>query len=164
MTLSAPPDRTLPVPRPDAPRPGTVLPAHYAGCFGCGELEGGLRLRFTTGERLTITTSFTTHTHHQGSPGIAHGGVLTAVFDEALGALQVYFEQRAVTASLETEFRRPVPVGAPVHLETRVDAREGRKLWVSGEARLRSPDGPVAARAKALFVFVPDEHFERALG
>jgi len=97
--------------------------------------------------------------HHQGAPGLAHGGVITAAFDEALGTLTTYFQQPAVTASLQTQFRRPVPVGSEVHLLVRVDRREGRKLWVSGEARLDAPDGPLAADATALFVFVGAEHF-----
>jgi acyl-coenzyme A thioesterase PaaI-like protein len=152
-------DVARPVPHPDAPRPGTVLPAHYAGCFACGELDGGLRLSFVVGEDLTVMGTFAVQVHHQGAPGLAHGGAVAAAFDEALGALQVFFGEPAVTASLQTEFRRPVPVDSVLHLQCRVDAREGRKLWVSGVARLDGPDGPVAAKASALFVFVPREHF-----
>ena len=117
-------------------------------------------MRFTTAEDLSVTGTFTVHAHHQGAPGLAHGGLLTTAFDEAFGALQAYFREAAVTASLRTEFRRPVPVGTVLHLTCRVDAREGRKLWVSGDARL-GPDGPVAVRADALFVFVPADHFAR---
>jgi acyl-coenzyme A thioesterase PaaI-like protein len=161
VSASAPPNVALPEPHPDAPLPGTALGQHYVGCFGCGDLEGGLRMRFTTGEDLTVTGTFTVQAHHQGAAGLAHGGLLTTAFDEALGALQVYFMEPAVTASLEMQFRRPVPVGTELHLECRVDGRDGRKLWVSGDARLDAPDGPVAARASALFVFVSEEHFTR---
>jgi hypothetical protein len=48
-----------------------------------------------------------------------------------------------------------------LHLRSRVDRREGRKLWVSAAGHLDGPDGPVAARASAMFVFVPPEHFAR---
>lgn len=150
-----------PAPHPDAPGPGTLLPQHDTGCFGCGDQDSGLRLRFLVGEDLTVTSTFTVGRHHQGAPGLCHGGVLAAVFDEALGTLQTLFGQPAVTASLATEFRRPVPVGAELHLHCRVDGREGRKLRVSGEARLDTADGPVAARARALFVFVDPRHFTR---
>lgn len=150
---------TLPDPHPDAPATGVELPRHYAGCFGCGDLAGGLRLRFRTGGDLTVSGTWTVERHHQGAPGLAHGGVITAAFDEALGTLTAYFGQPAVTASLQTQFRRPVPVGTAVHLHARVDRREGRKLWVSAEARLDAPDGPLAADATALFVSVGPEHF-----
>jgi acyl-coenzyme A thioesterase PaaI-like protein len=159
VSAAASSDLARPRPHPDAPPPGTVLPEHFAGCFGCGEREAGLRMRFTVGEDLTITGTFAVQVHHQGAPGLAHGGAVAAAFDEALGALQVLFHEAAVTASLQTEFRRPVPVGTVLHMVSRVDRREGRKLWVSGEARLDAPDGPVAAKASALFVFVPEEHF-----
>lgn len=142
------------------PPPGTALPRHFAGCFGCGDLEGGLRLRFTTGPDLTVTSTFTVPTHHQGAPGIAHGGVIAAVFDETLGVLQAFFpDERAVTANLSITYRRPIPVGSELHLTGSVDGREGRKLTVSGAARLDSAGGPVAATATGLFVFVPEEHF-----
>jgi acyl-coenzyme A thioesterase PaaI-like protein len=158
---SVPPGAPPPVPHPGAPPPGTVLGPHYVGCFGCGELPGGLRLRLTTGEGLTVTGTFLVETHHQGAPGLAHGGVVSAAFDEALGALQVFFGEPAVTGALQTEFRRPVPVASVLHLRAWVEARDGRKLWVSAEGRLDAPDGPVAARAGAVFVFVEREHFAR---
>lgn len=148
-------------PHPDAPPPGTALAAHHPGCFGCGELEGGLRLQFTTGPDLTVHGRFTVGVHHQGSPGLIHGGVLAAVLDEALGALQVYVREPMVTASLTTDFRRPVPVGTELHLQARYDRRAGRKLHLSGEGRLDAPDGPIAGRATALFLVVSPEHYTR---
>ena len=150
-----------PASHPDAPAPGTDLPAHYAGCFACGSLEGGLRLRFRTGDDLTLTSTFRVERRHQGAPGLAHGGVLAAVFDEALGALQVYFREPAVTANLSVDYRKPVPVGSVLHIWARVDGREGRKILMSGAARLDAPDGPLAAAATALYLVVDDEHFTR---
>lgn len=134
---------------------------HYSGCFACGELEGGLRLRFTTGEGLTIRGTFVVEPQHQGAPGLAHGGLVAAAFDDALGTLQVFTREPAVTASLQTEFRRPVPVGTKLYLECRIDGKDGRKLWVSGDAHLDAPDGPIAAQATALFIVVSREHFTR---
>nr|WP_051232376.1 PaaI family thioesterase [Pseudonocardia asaccharolytica] len=150
-----------PVPHPDAPSPGTPLDQHYAHCFGCGDLEHGLRMRFVAGEDLSLTGTFTVAPEHQGAPGLAHGGLLTTAFDEALGALQVFFREPAVTAELSTRFRRPVPVGSTLYLAARVDRKEGRKLWVSATGRLDAPDGPLAAESSALFLVVPIEHFVR---
>lgn len=159
MSLSVPDGAVRPASHPDTPAPGTELPPHFRGCFGCGELEGGLRLRQTVGDDVTMTSTFAVQRHHQGAPGIAHGGVIAAAFDEALGALAVHHREPSVTAELQTRFRRPVPVGSVLHLRTRIDARDGRKVWCSGVGRLDSPDGPVAVEATALFVTVPMEHF-----
>lgn len=158
-TSQATTDADRPVPHPDAPAPGTVLGQHYAYCFACGDGPGGLHMRFTAGEDLTLTGTFTVTPDHQGAPGLAHGGLLTAAFDEVLGALQVFFREPAVTAQLQTRFRRPVPVGTTLYLQARVDRREGRKLWLSATGHLDAPDGPVAAEAQALFLVVPAEHF-----
>lgn len=159
MSLSLPEGALRPAAHPDTPPPGTELPPHYAGCFGCGHLEGGMRMRFVVEDDLTVASTFPVERHHQGAPGIAHGGVVSAAFDEALGLLAVHHREPAVTASLQTQFRRPVPVGSVLHLRARIVGREGRKIWCTGEARLDAPDGPLAADATALFVVVPVAHF-----
>lgn len=148
-------------PHPDAPSIGTELPEHYASCFACGQAEGGLRMRFRVVGELELESAVVLGAHHQGAPGLAHGGVLSAMFDEALGALQVFVQEPAVTASLTTDFRAPVPIGTPLHVRSRLDGRDGRKLRVSAKARLRTPDGPVAATAHGLFLVVPADHFTR---
>jgi len=156
-----PPEATEPVRRhADAPAPGTVLPPHYAQCFGCGPTTpGGLRLVCTAGDGLTIHARFDVRESHQGAPGLAHGGLLTAAFDETLGTLAVLFRIPAVTGRLETDFRRPVPVGSTLHITATVDGMTGRKIYESAVGRLDAPDGPVAVRARALFVTVGMAHF-----
>lgn len=153
------PDVTAALEFPDAPPPGTPLPVHYAGCYGCGDVVGGLRMRFVTGEPPHLSGTFEVTDEHQGAPGIAHGGLLAAAFDEMLGSLAVYHREPAVTGGLETHFRKPVPVGVAVHLQARIDARDGRKIYTSGEARLGAPDGPLACEANAVFIVVPPRHF-----
>jgi acyl-coenzyme A thioesterase PaaI-like protein len=145
---------------PEAPAPGTPLGSHYTRCFGCGpEVPGGLRLESTAGEGLTVHARFTVSAGHQGAPGLAHGGLLSAAFDEALGALAALVRLPAVTGRLETDFRRPVPVGSTLHITATVDGIAGRKIYQSAVGRLDDPAGPVAVRARALFVVVGMEHF-----
>ena len=156
-----PPVATEPAKRhPDAPAPGTKLGSHYVHCFGCGpETPGGLRMSCTVGEGLTLTGEFLVAESHQGAPGLAHGGLLAAAFDEALGMLGSMLRMPAVTGRLETDFRRPVPVGSTLHISARCDGVAGRKIYNSAVGRLDSPDGPVAVSARALFVKVGMEHF-----
>lgn len=153
------PAKTTPI--ASALQPGDPVPVHFSGCFACGDVEGGLRMRGTVGPGETILSVFEVRVCHQGAPGIAHGGVLAAAFDEALGMLAHHFRTPAVTGRLQTEFRRPVPVGAVLHIETRIDGRAGRKIMSSGTGRLDAPDGPVAVTATAVFVTVSIEHFAR---
>jgi predicted thioesterase len=64
-----------------------------------------------------------------------------------------------VTAKLETDFLRPVPVGSTLFIAAKMDGVAGRKLYASADGRLDAEDGPVALRARALFVTVEFEHF-----
>lgn len=143
----------------DAPAPGEILGAHYDQCFGCGDQAGGLGLTTRAGEGVSVTAEFTVRSGHQGAPGLAHGGVLAAALDETLGSLNWLQRVIAVTGRLETDFVRPVPVGAELHLEARVTAVHGRKIYCSATGRIDSPGGPVAVRAQALFIEVRVDHF-----
>ena len=151
----------LPDRHPDAPEPGNKLGPHYAYCFGCGdEVEHGLHLQTEAGEGQTILAQFIVTEAHQGAPGLAHGGLLACAFDEALGSTVGQLLRRpAVTGRLETDFLRPVPVGSTLYIVGKLDGLAGRKVYASAEGRLNAPDGPVALRARALFVVVDFSHF-----
>ncbi|WP_245931598.1 PaaI family thioesterase [Actinokineospora auranticolor] len=150
----------LPEPHPDAPAAGTDLPPHYAFCFGCGDKQGdGLHLRAKVGGEHTIRSRFTVTEAHQGAPGLAHGGLLACAFDEALGTTVGHLLRKpAVTGKLETDFLLPVPVGTTLVIDAHLDGVAGRKVYASAEGRLGA-DGPVAVRARALFVVVELKHF-----
>ncbi|MQA11338.1 MAG: PaaI family thioesterase [Pseudonocardiaceae bacterium] len=144
---------------PDAPAPGTKLGQHYSRCFGCGDVPGGLHLTATAGEGVSLTAVFEVTDSHEGAPGLAHGGLLACAFDEALGGANALLRMPAVTGHLETDFRRPVPVGSSLHITARVDGIAGRKVYSSAVGRLNDENGDVALRARALFVIVDVEHF-----
>jgi acyl-coenzyme A thioesterase PaaI-like protein len=160
QALDPPPDATAPVRHPDAPAPGELLGTHYEHCFGCGPAQShGLHLVTTAGEGVSVTAEFTVQAAHQGAPGLAHGGVLVSALDETLGSLNWLLRTIAVTGRLESDFVRPVPVGATLHLAARCTAVAGRKIYSTAEGRVGGPDGPVAVRAEALFVEVKLDHF-----
>lgn len=158
-TTVAPPGVDVPERHPDAPAQGALVPSHYARCFACGDDTAGLQMEVRAGEGLSVHAEFTVSERHQGAPGLAHGGLLAAAFDEALGSLQWLLQVPSVTGRLETDFIRPVPVGSTVHIEAHIVGRAGRKIWSAAEGRVGSPDGPVVVTAAALFIVVPLEHF-----
>ncbi|MCQ0024963.1 PaaI family thioesterase [Streptomyces somaliensis DSM 40738] len=158
--LTPPAGSRPPVRHPDAPAPGEPLGSHYAHCFGCGGGQPhGLRLEARAGEGVSVTAAFTVTPDHQGAPGLAHGGVLATALDETLGSLGWLLRVTAVTGRLETDFLRPVPVGAVLHLRAEVTAVHGRKIYSTATGRIGGPEGPVAVRAEALFVEVKVDHF-----
>jgi acyl-coenzyme A thioesterase PaaI-like protein len=133
------------------------LPSHYHRCFGCGpDHATGLHMQMA-GKDLKVKGSFTVTEHHQGAPGLAHGGVIAAAMDEGMGYFLWLLETMAVTAHLEIDYKRPVPMGARLDLEGEVSKVEGRKIhaWMRG-----SIDGEVAVEARALFLKVGVAHFQ----
>ncbi|GAA2329495.1 PaaI family thioesterase [Streptomyces violaceusniger] len=71
-----------------------------------------------------------------GGPGVAHGGWIAAVFDDALNVVALRIEPRLVTKSLTVSYLRPVPVGRPVEVSARIDRHAGRQWEVSAEMTL----------------------------
>lgn len=161
VASTTPPEGAIiPERHPKAPATGTKIPSHFGHCFGCGELHPtGLHLVAYVGEGADITAQFTVTENHQGAPGLAHGGLLSLAFDEALGKLMWLLRAPAVTARLETDFLKPVPMGSVLHITAKITGQVNRKVYSSAEGRLNSPDGPIVVRAAALYVIVPMEHF-----
>ena len=161
VASTTPPEGSvIPERHPKSPATGSELPSHFKHCFGCGDLHPtGLHLRAYVGEGLEITAEFTVTENHQGAPGLAHGGLLSLAFDEALGKLMWLLRAPAVTARLETDFLRPVPIGTTLQITARITGQKGRKVYSVAEGRIKGEDGNIAVRAAALFVIVPMKHF-----
>jgi len=155
---AVPPERHV-----DAPPPGTTLGSHYRQCFGCGpDHPTGLHLSLTAGEGLTIHAELYVTEHPQGAPGLAHGGLLAAAIDEALGAVTWLLRVPVVTVHLETDYRQPVPVGSTLLLDAECYAVAGRKIYSRATGCLadeKGEPGPIAVSARSVFVSVPLEHF-----
>lgn len=150
----------LPERAPHAPRLGDQIPSHFASCFGCGpDHETGLHMLMYAGADLSVEGSFTVTQHHQGAPGLAHGGLLSAALDEVLGSLNWLLGDPAVTGQLQCEFLKPVPVGSVLHMRAQILGKERRKIFAVATARLNGKDGPIALVANAIFIQVSIEHF-----
>jgi len=97
----------------------------------------------------------------QGGPGVVHGGAVAAFFDDLMGFVPVAHLVPAVTAHLEIDYRRPIPLGTTVRGEAWLTERDGRKLW----ARAVGIDGSgeMLIECRALYLSVDMEHFVKAL-
>ena len=95
----------------------------------------------------------------EGPPGRAHGGAIAALFDEAMGLVNMLNNVLAYTAKLNISYRAPTPLGEPLIARSRLTRREGRKFFV--EATLRAGD-TVCATATALFIAVEPRAFAEA--
>ncbi len=160
LPTEPPDDAVVPQRHSNAPVVGEEIASHYPRCFSCGkEHPTGLHMQIIAEEGLAVSAEFEVTEHHQGAPGLAHGGLLAAAFDEALGALNWLLQAPAVTARLETDFKSPVPVGRIVHIDAQIVAVAGRKVYTHAIGRLDGPQGPVVLTSSALFIQVPLSHF-----
>ncbi|MEM9130954.1 MAG: PaaI family thioesterase [Actinomycetota bacterium] len=90
---------------------------------------------------------------HEGPPTRVHGGMLAAVFDEAMGAaLRVADIPPCFTASLSVRYEAAAPLGVELTFRARVSGVDGRKVYLSGEGI--GPDGRFTS-AEGLFIKVP---------
>jgi acyl-coenzyme A thioesterase PaaI-like protein len=110
-----------------------VPETHHDLCFGCGQANlFGLQLDV---EQTAdgVEGRFFVKQDHQGEPGFAHAGVLTAALDEALTLATGRRPTR-----LEIELEAPAAVGTFVHVRA---SQRGLTAEASDEA------GRVLARA-----------------
>lgn len=142
---------------------GWTKPVHHPNCFGCGPANAqSLGLQMLVRDDQVVVGDIVFAPHHEGGPGLVHGGAVAAAFDDLLGAVPSAHRIPAVTANLNVAFRSPVRLGAPVAFEARLARRDGRKLHIEGHMRAADGDGALLAEASALFLVVDLAHFRQA--
>jgi uncharacterized protein (TIGR00369 family) len=125
-------------------------------CFGCGGAnEAGMKLTFEQDNtRRKIVGRFILGPRYRGGAGMAHGGIIAVLLDEAMGKVCRFREVRAVTAELTVEYLKPVSVEGEIFVEAheQEQLRKGRNLFHVGE--IRDAAGTVLARGRGRFVIV----------
>ena len=128
-------------------------------CVICGlDNEAGVRAPFYVMEDGSVITLFSYRAVHQSYPGRVHGGLITAMLDE-LGC-RAYWgadneESLAVTMSLETKYRKPVPYDIP--LKGVGTVLRTTSLFVEAEARIFDAGGIELASGKMKYMKLPVE-------
>lgn len=120
-------------------------------CFICGlENPFGLHLHFYDNGDDEVWADVTIGQNHQGFPGVAHGGVVAAILDEAGGRVMMTRDgqRMGMTAKLDIRYRQPVPLDTPLRVVGRRVKDRGR--LVSAHAELRNAAGQVLAEAEVL--------------
>ena len=129
------------------------IPEH-GPCFVCGtENPHSMGVTWWARDDGAIVTDVTLTEAQQGPPGYAHGGATAALLDEAMGVAVWRAGYVVAAVSLEVEYRQPVPLGRPIHVEGRVIEKDGRSVRTHGEIRLG--DGTVAVAGRGIFVEAP---------
>jgi uncharacterized protein (TIGR00369 family) len=129
-------------------------------CFACGlENPAGLHLYFYDNGVDEVICDFTIADHHQGYPGVAQGGIVAAILDEAGGRTVMIGNplRLFMTLKLEVKYRQPVPTGAPLRAVGKLLKLKAKSA--AAHAELRTPAGEVLAEAEVLLSDVPEGVF-----
>jgi acyl-coenzyme A thioesterase PaaI-like protein len=125
-------------------------------CFACGTLNtGGLHLDLhVDGERCW--TDLEIPERFQGWDEIAHGGIVATILDEVMAWSLVDADNWGLTARLTVAFKRPVPLGRPIHVEGWITESRRRVITTAGRM-VAGGSGEVLATAEALYVAATDD-------
>jgi acyl-coenzyme A thioesterase PaaI-like protein len=122
-------------------------------CFGCGDDNPiGLHLRFAS-DGDAVKASFVPGPEHQGFQDVVHGGIISAVLDEAMAWATARAGIWAVTGEMRVKFRQPLKIGELTSVVVRVSGTRGRLVSVAAELRLDRDGSPIAT-SSATFVKV----------
>lgn len=121
-------------------------------CYVCGGKNPvGLAVDFEINrEARTIEAKFVPSENHQGYAGIVHGGVLSALLDEAMAKLASSLGgSPAVTAEITVKFRAPSAPGDELLVSGRL-TDEGKRLVLAEAMVTRGPVAIAEAKGKLL--------------
>jgi acyl-coenzyme A thioesterase PaaI-like protein len=85
----------------------------------------------------------------EGAPGLVHGGIVSLLFDHAMGQAALAAGYGPMTVSLTVNYQAPTPLEVPLRVAAWLDRVEGRKLFLAGEI---TADGTVCATSEGVFV------------
>ncbi len=115
-------------------------------CFACGKKNPyGLKLAFQRVDSKVVT-EFTPSTIHQGYKGIAHGGIISTLLDEAMIHAAVKEGYCPITAELNIRFKKPLMVGETAVVEAEV-IKHNSKLLLTKAKLLKKIDSSIIAEA-----------------
>ncbi|MCF6269986.1 MAG: PaaI family thioesterase [Melioribacteraceae bacterium] len=126
------------------------LPEH-GSCFVCGSQNPksiGVKWYYSENNEIYCDTVLTAE--QQGPPEHAHGGASAALLDEAMGFAAWVTGYKIVSANLNINFLKPVPLGVPLKIHAKVVSKKGKKILAKGEITL--DDGTIAVEGKSLLI------------
>ncbi len=128
-------------------------------CLVCGlNNPCSLHADFYELDNGELFATFTTLEGHQSYPGIAHGGILTAILDEIIGrAIMMKYDDPVwgATVELNMKFKKPVPTNTKLRAIARITEENDKIFKGTGEILLL--DGQIAAKGFGTFIKVPFE-------
>ena len=89
---------------------------------------------------------------YEGPPSYVHGGISALLMDQLLGSAAIAVGLWGMTARLEVDYRRPVPLETPLLLRAAVAESAGRKVVVTGTIAPAGAPEQLLVQARGVFV------------
>ncbi len=129
-----------------------------SNCYVCGQAnQRGLQVKFEREGEHGSRALYTARVEHDGWPGLLHGGVTFALMDEAVSWAAFFQGLRAVTARLETNFKRPIPTGTPLLVRGWTISRKRRLITARAELRVVDTSDLMADLEATMFLLAEPE-------
>ena len=131
------------------------MQVHFDGhCFGCGQLNpDGLRLVFSPAGDGSSVAYYEVPARFQSWAGMAHGGIVSLMLDEAVGWAAWHAGHPGVTGRLAVSLRRPLKLGEQVRIVGRVESVRRSLVYVTAVVE-NVADGSRVADATATLMEV----------
>jgi uncharacterized protein (TIGR00369 family) len=127
-------------------------------CFGCTPGHPrGLHLQIEDAGPDAVRAKLTLGTDFEGLRGVVHGGIVAALFDEAM-AWALYRHRRAVfvTATMDQRYRAPVPSGQQLVVTARIEDEHGDRITATATVARAEQPGRALAVGTGTFVPAPE--------
>ena len=96
-----------------------------------------------------VVAHFVLRSAHEGAPTRSHGGIVSAVIDDVFGFVLQLHQLKGFTGELTVRYEAGTPIGHPLQMRARLDRKEGRKIFMTGDLW----DGETrTASARAIFI------------
>lgn len=142
-------------------------------CFVCGlENDYGLKAKFFELENDQLVATFSPCKFHQGYPGRLHGGIASAILDEAMGRAVLISDDKVwgVTVELGLKFKRPIPLNNNIKVVCWLTKDSSRLFEAGGKIILENGQTAVTANGKYIKLslekitredFIDDQWFKK---
>ncbi|PJA29823.1 MAG: hypothetical protein CO189_01250 [candidate division Zixibacteria bacterium CG_4_9_14_3_um_filter_46_8] len=134
----------------------------YNNCIICGrDNPMGFNMDFIS-ENGAVRGKVTPDRKFEGYGGILHGGIVSALLDEAMAKALFAVDIVSVTIGINVRFRKPVKIGQEITVRGEAGSIKKKVAFASGEILL--PDGTIAAESEGKFFILEGVAKEQMLG